>query len=220
MGTMTDKRPAAPPQSRAAKARDRARKFAREVRHGRFSCTCSPGKNFRGHKALNAHHLSRHGGYWAGDKAKRTGRKIGKDTDALRKHARGWLEAHGHVDRMGKRTDRARSRPETPERSVWNRRTGRAQARHGRDIDNADKLKGKADKAREAGNGYRADSLKAKEAELRGRHPVRQAPARAPKSPPDGRPAPARAPSRASANGQLPGRTGRTKPARTGRAGR
>lgn len=217
MATQTRKPPeTTPPQSRAAKARDRARKFAREVRHGRFSCTCSPGKNFRGHKALNAHHLSRHGGYWAGDKAKRTGRKIGKDTDALRKHARGWLEAHGHVDRMGKRTDRARSRPERPERSVWNRRTGRAQARHGRDIDNADKLKGKAGKAREAGNGYRADSLKAKEAELRGRHPVRQAPARparAPKSPPDGRPS-------ASANGQLPGRTGRAKPARAGRSGR
>ena len=193
--------------------RDRLRKLAQEVRHGRFTCTCSPGKHFRSHKALNAHHLSRHGGYWAGKQGKAMRNKIGKDADNLRKHARGWLEAHGHVDRMGRRTDRARSRPQMPERSVWNARTGRAHARHGRDIDKADKLKAKAERARTRGSKYRADHLKAKEDSIRARHPVRPAPVR------PARPAPS-SNGRASANGQLPGRTARTKPAKTGRAGR
>ena len=37
------------------------------VRGGRFTCACCPGKAFRGHRALNAHHLARHGGYWGGN---------------------------------------------------------------------------------------------------------------------------------------------------------
>ena len=64
---------------RARKLRDRARGAFRT----RFTCACCPGKEFRGHKALNAHHLSRHGSYWAGAKAKGMGRKMGKQADAI-----------------------------------------------------------------------------------------------------------------------------------------
>ena len=90
------------------------RRLTGRIRRRQFRCACCPDKVFRGYKALNAHHLARHGNYWAGAKARAMARKMGKGQDAARKHARGWLEAYGHVDRLGKRTSRARSRPEAP----------------------------------------------------------------------------------------------------------
>lgn len=131
----------------AQSAASRVRRNLRDILGGgRFTCACCPGKTFRGHKALNAHHLARHGNYWAGQNAKKIGRKIGKEADAVRKHARGWLEAHGHVDRFGHRTDKARSRPEAPVRGHLTWHQLREMHRHGRDHDRAERHEGKAER--------------------------------------------------------------------------
>jgi hypothetical protein len=118
-----------------------------------FTCACCPGKTFRGHRALNAHHLSRHGGYWAGQKARVAGRKIGKQADLMRRHARGWQEAHGLLDHRGKATARMRSRPAGDVRRI---RDLRARHRHGRDYDRADRQAGRSE-ARAARSDSRAD---------------------------------------------------------------
>jgi len=112
--------------------KDRARALFRH----QFTCACSPGKTFRGHRALNAHHLSRHGGYWAGQKGRVAGRKIGKQADLMRRHARGWQEAHGLLDHRGKATAKMRSRPGGDVRRI---RDLRARHRHGRDYDRTDR---------------------------------------------------------------------------------
>lgn len=115
--------------------RERARGLFRD----QFTCACCPGKTFRGHRALNAHHLSRHGGYWAGQKARVAGRKIGKQADAMRRHARGWQEACGLLDHRGKATARMRSRPDGQVRRI---RDLRARHRHGKDADRTDRAAG------------------------------------------------------------------------------
>ena len=119
----------------------------------RFTCACSPGKHFRGYRALNAHHLSRHGGYWAGQKARVAGRKIGKQADLMRRHARGWQEAHGLLDHRGKATAKMRSRPSGPVRNMSHLR---ARHRHGKDSDRTDKQVTRAE-GRAARSGNRAD---------------------------------------------------------------
>ena len=123
-------------------ARDRKplKERARGMFRHQFTCACSPGKVFRGHRAMNAHHLSRHGGYWAGQKARVAGRKIGKTADLARRHARGWQEAHGLLDHRGKATAKARSRPDGNVRRI---RDLRARYRHGRDSDRTDKTAGR-----------------------------------------------------------------------------
>jgi len=108
---------------------------ARGLFRNQFTCACCPGKTFRGHRALNAHHLSRHGGYWAGQKARSAGRKIGKAQDELRKHARGWQESHGWLNHRGKATAKLRSRPDGPVRRIKDLRD---RDRHGRDSDRTD----------------------------------------------------------------------------------
>ncbi len=113
---------------------------ARNLFRNQFTCACCPGKTFRGHRALNAHHLARHGGYWAGQKARGTGRKIGKAADAARRHARGWQEAYGLLDHRGKATAKARSRPDAPVRRI---RDLRDRHRHGRDADRTDRTAGR-----------------------------------------------------------------------------
>ena len=119
-------------------ARDRKplKERARGMFRHQFTCACCPGKTFRGHRALNAHHLSRHGGYWAGQKARVAGRKIGKTADLARRHARGWQEAHGLLDHRGKATARMRSRPAGNVRHI---RDLRARHRHGLDADRTDR---------------------------------------------------------------------------------
>lgn len=123
-------------------ARDRKplKDRARGLFRNQFTCSCCPGKVFRGHRALNAHHLSRHGGYWAGQKARGAGRKMGKATDAARRHARGWQEAHGLLDHRGKATAKARSRPGTPVRNI---RDLRQRHRHGQHSDRTDRRAGR-----------------------------------------------------------------------------
>ncbi len=119
-------------------ARDRKplKDRARGLFRNQFTCACCPGKTFRGHRALNAHHLSRHGGYWAGQKARSAGRKIGKAADQARRHARGWQEAHGLLDHRGKNTAKMRSRPEVRGRASV--RQLRQAHLHGRDSDRTD----------------------------------------------------------------------------------
>lgn len=152
--------------------KDQARKARRNLRDmlagGRFTCACCPGKEFRGHRALNAHHLARHGSYWAGDKAKKTGRKIGKAADAARRHARAWREAAGLADRDGNRTHASRSRPELSGRLRL--RDLRRAHRHDRDHRKAAVRDQKADRARSGGSRYRADSHQARADSLRARH--------------------------------------------------
>jgi hypothetical protein len=121
-------------------ARKPLRERARGLFRNQFTCACCPGKTFRGHRALNAHHLSRHGGYWAGQKARVAGRKIGKQADLMRRHARGWQEAHGLLDHRGKNTARMRSRPDGQVRKISDLRT---RHRHGQHADRTDKRAGR-----------------------------------------------------------------------------
>src|ERR1035441_21844 len=108
----------------------RARRLAHNVRartRSSFHCDgCS--KDFRGHRAFNAHHAAKHAGRWASASARKAARSMGKDADNARRHALGWLEAAGlrewrkvpFTGRDGKErtrqvpvlTDRAKSRPE------------------------------------------------------------------------------------------------------------
>ena len=101
-----------------------------------FTCGCTPGREFRGHRAYNVHHHARHGAYWGGKAGKAAGRKMGKGMDTARRYARARLEEHGLVDRTGRRTDRWRTRPEVSGRVGV--RTLRQAARHQRDHDRAD----------------------------------------------------------------------------------
>jgi hypothetical protein len=203
--------------SAAARGARRARSGLRDILGGgRFTCACCPDRVFRGHKALNAHHLARHGGYWGGKAGRAMARKVGKDVDAARRHARGWLEAHGHVDRLGRRTGRARSRPQAPARGHLSLRQMRQMARHGRDHDEADRHDLRAARAAARGNRARQVDHHHQAARLRNLWPAR---------PPRVSPAPARlqparrAPSPTPPAGRLaPAPNGtRTAPQRAGR---
>ena len=122
----------------AAQARSRKplTERLRDIGRSRFTCGCCPGRQFRGYRALNAHHLARHGGYWAGQKARQAGRKMSKQADAMRRHARGWRESHGLIDHQGRTTAKGRSRPNQPVRKI---RDLRQRTRHGQDSDRTDK---------------------------------------------------------------------------------
>ena len=148
----------------------RVQQAGKDIAHGgRFTCACCPGKQFRGHRALNAHHLARHGGYWAGQKARVAGRKIGKAQDAARRHARGWRHAAGLLDHMGNRTDRGRSRPELRGRlTVADLRRAH---HHDRDHERADKHDRRAARHRARGNEEKAAGRADRAAALRDRWP-------------------------------------------------
>ena len=185
----------------------RARKLFNDVMHGRFTCACCPGKEFRGHRALNAHHLARHGNYWGGKAGKAMGRKIGKGADAMRRHARGHREAWGLIDRYGRLTSKGRSRPERSEgESVrhWLKRLDH----HDRDHEKAEKHHRRADRAAARGNTARQADRHQRAANLRNRWPEREpAPPRARPAPDDGRLRDllSKAAERANGNGSRPG---------------
>jgi hypothetical protein len=62
------------------------------IRGARFHCAgCNA--DFRGYRAMNAHHAAKHAGRWASKAARGAQRKMGKETDNLRRHAMGWLES-------------------------------------------------------------------------------------------------------------------------------
>ena len=162
--------------------KDRARGMFRT----QFTCACCPGRTFHGYRAMNAHHMARHGSYWAGDKARRTGRKIGKTADAMRKHARGYREAYGHIDRLGRATGKGRSRPDGPVRRISDLR---ARHRHDRDHERAARRDGRAAQATGRDRHHTANRHQRAADAQRSRWPQRPAPAR---TPPTARPAPSR----------------------------
>jgi len=204
-------------------AADKARKKIRGMTHPHHCDACN--RSFRGHKALNAHHLGVHAQRWTSAKARKAARAMGKDVDRARRHARGWLEASGLLDPRGHLTPRAMSRPK-PEPGRRGR-TGVRQMRklhvHGRDHDRADRHERKARKTRIPG---RAARLQRKARDLRGRWPEQPRPAARPARPAPARPVPAPngngtrpAPARPTPAAR-PAATARTRPSRTGRTTR
>lgn len=126
----------------AARGADAVRKRARNLRAhaahgGRFTCSCCPGKVFRGWRALNAHHLAVH---YRQARAGRNGLPKAKRQAWL--HARGHREAAGLVDKDGRMTDRGRTRPGVGGRVTL--RELRAVSRHDRHHERADGLDRKA----------------------------------------------------------------------------
>ena len=79
-----------------------------------FSCC---GKTFHGNRAQKAHHFASHSGLWASDKARKAGRRMGKEVDRMRRVGYGGLAAAGLRTPPGRGapngnlTARARSRP-------------------------------------------------------------------------------------------------------------
>lgn len=197
----------------------------------RYTCDCSPGREFRTLKGFNAHHHARHGAYWAGKGGKAAGRKMGKGMDTARRWSRAKLEEGGLVDRLGRRTDRWRTRPELSGRltvrdlhrahrhdSDHNRASwhdSRAAHHEGRATRHKERAAGRTAAGRRTGlagwraarAAARADGHRGKAAAQRGRWeevPSRAAPERpAPTEAPKGRPAPS------------PAREARPEPART-----
>jgi hypothetical protein len=168
------------------------------LRGARFHCAgCNA--DFRGYRAMNAHHLAKHASRWTSKSARAAGRKMGKETDNLRRHALGWLEAAGlrewkkvpvrdkqgkPVERNGKPvtrevpvlTDRARSRPQADGRPV--RQHLRQLHRHDRHHERADGHDRKAQRHRAKGRDAKADAREARARALRDRwtQPARPAP--------------------------------------------
>ena len=122
----------------------RARQFWRDkINGGRFHCAgCQ--RDFRGHRALNAHHMAAHSRMWTSRKARQVERAMGKQASNARRHAMGWLRAAGLRDKQGNRTAKARARPELRGRvsvarlrtanrhDMESQRTDRRAARHER----------------------------------------------------------------------------------------
>ena len=198
---------------RLDRAAGRARQFWRDVKNrGRH---IYDGKSFRSIRELNAYHLARNGGYWAGQKARVAGRKIGKARDAARRHARGHREAAGLIDHMGRRTPRGASRPELQGRVSI--RELRQAHRHDRHHERAIRRDHRADRAEARGRDARAAAHRERAAGLRDRWPerARTVPAAANGTRPEpARTAPAPAPARtapADGNGTRPARPPRTR---------
>jgi hypothetical protein len=205
------------------RAADKARQRWHNVRH-RYA-------GFRTRQEMNARFLRDYGGYWQGKAGKAMRRKLGRDQDLARRHARGWRESHGLADHRGRATGKSRSRPDLPSRPRL--KDLRDQHRHHRDHEKAGTRDRKAQALRAKGKHERAARHERMAGELRGRWPARQTapvprtappprpaadrtsdrpPARLPARP-LGRLAPQSAPARTNGNGHMPART----PARSGR---
>jgi hypothetical protein len=177
------------------RAHERRRGLVRQFTHGgRFHCAgCN--RDFRGHRAMNAHHMAVHAGRWSSAKARKAARAMGKETDRMRRHARGWLEAAGLRDPRGRLTEKARSRPQV--RGMTTLREMRMLHRHDRDHDRAGRLGRRADRARGRDFHGKADAHERQAGSLRERWATRPAvravrPAPAARPAPGTRPAPAR----------------------------
>ena len=97
-----------------------------------IACNCGCGKRWSRNDTLQAkaHFLRHYGGYWAGQKARSMGRKLGKDADRLRRMGRAGWEAAGLRDRRGKLTPKARARPDAPVRKISHLRERHRHERH------------------------------------------------------------------------------------------
>lgn len=157
--------------SAAVRGASKARSGLRDLLGGgRFTCACCPDRVFRGHKALNAHHLARHGNYWGGKAGKAMQRKVGKVQDAARRAARGAQHANGDLDHRGRLTPKGRTRPEVRGGPREARRALRDAHRHDRDHQRAENREHKAERAAARGRHAKAARLRDKAADLRGRH--------------------------------------------------
>jgi hypothetical protein len=201
---------------------DKTRKAWHNVRH-RYD-------GFRTRQEMNARFLRDYGGYWQGKAGKAMRRKLGRDQDLARRHARSHREAFHLADHRGRATDKSRSRPDLPSRPRL--KDLREQHRHHRDHEKADTRDRKAQNLRAKGKHDRAARHERVRDELRGRWPARQPAAprttQPPRTAPDrtddrpparlparplGRLAPQSAPARMNGNGHMPARI----PARPGR---
>lgn len=155
----------------------RPRRKVSDMFRTKYSCC---GRTWHDGRLAAAHHYAAHSGYWAGDKARKTYRKMNKDLDRIRRMARGGKEAFGLTDRLGRATSKGRARPLLPRGRPVDRKgrpTGhterrptirdlRNQHRHGRDSDRTDRTATRLeDRARRADsladrNTARADRLK------------------------------------------------------------
>lgn len=151
------------------------------------------GKTMHSNRAQKAHHLAAHSGMWASDKARKAGRKMGKDLDKARRHAMGWLRAAGLRDQRGQLTAKARSRPQV--RGRVGVRQLRKLHKHDRDHERADRHDREAERAAARGKTARQVDRHQRAANLRNRWSnLRPAPAPTARSngrrPPPSRPAP------------------------------
>ncbi len=128
-----------------------------------IACNCGCGKRWSRDQSrlANAHFLAHYGRYWAGQKGKSMGRKIGKETDRLRRMGRAGWHAYGLRDGQGKTTARAQSRPNGQVRKISDLR---ARHRHGQDSDRADQRA-----ARHERNAARSDARADRAAAVAGR---------------------------------------------------
>jgi hypothetical protein len=199
--------------SLGARAADKAHRKFRELTHPHRCGSCN--RDFRGYRAMNAHHLAVHAQRWTSKKARAAARAMGKDVDRMRRHAAGWLEASGLRDPRGKTTDRARSRPQAPGGRL-KVRSLRQMHRHDRHHERAAGHDARAARSR---NPLRRARLQNRAAGLRGRWPGRPAPAARAAStrpaPAASRPAPAR-----PAPASRPAPSGRLAPSRAARSTR
>lgn len=202
---------------------ERARERWRKLRSHTCSCGSRDCKGYyRTIRELNAHHI-RQLPRWTSDKARKMARRMGKEADAARRHARSWLEAAGLVDERGRRTGKGRARPEL--RGHLTIGHLRAAHRHDRGHDRTQKRAGRrerrAERARAKGRADWGDIHTVAADGIRQRHartwPERKPAARS--TPEPSRPAPALQRTTPSVNGHSNGRAnGRTKqPATTGR---
>jgi len=193
--------------TRAGKARERLTRP--------YTCNC--GWHGRTYRSMNAHHLGRHGGYWGGRAGKAMGRKVGKVQDAARRHARGWQESHGLVDRMGRSTHKGRTREQVRGGPREATRGLRQAHKFDRDHHRAEKRERKAETAAARGRHARAARHRDKAAFLRGRHSEDGGHNMIPRSHPahpSRAPQPARQPRSAGKTRTAP-EPARTQPART-----
>lgn len=198
--------------SLGARAAEKAHRKLRELTHPHRCGSCN--RDFRGHRAMNAHHLAVHAQRWTSKKARAAARAMGKDVDKMRRHAAGWLEASGLRDSRGNGTARSRSRPQAAGGRLTVRKL-REMHRHDKHHERAAGHDARAARSR---NPLKRVGLQHRAANLRNRWPERPRPAARPapaRTGPSSRPAPARPmpAARPAPSGRLaPSRTGRSTP--------
>jgi hypothetical protein len=145
------------------------RERARGLFRTQFTCC---GRTWRGHRAMNAHHIARHSGMWMSKKARQAARSMGKDWDQARRHAMGWLRASGLRDQRGQHTPKSRARPQGGGRLTMSRL--REMHQHDRDSQRTDRRAGRLERraasAAARGQHGRADAHRARVADERMAH--------------------------------------------------
>lgn len=124
----------------ADRAADRARRGWDNMRY-RYR---NGSEKFRNWRDMNASHLRDR--YWQGRAGKAMRRKMGREWDGARRHARAMRESRGLIDARGRLTEKGRTRPEL--RGHLRVRDLREAHRHGKDHDRASKRTARQPEAR------------------------------------------------------------------------